>query len=232
MSVLAIIPAGGAGVRFGVGSLPKQYFKLAGKPIIIHTLEKLDSIDAVDAVAIAVNSDYIDYIKLMITEYDLVKVRYLIEGGSDRQQSVFNVIKSGALAEYDKALVHDSVRPMASSVLFNSVINGLDNYEAVIPGIKARDTIKEQTGNSIFTPDRDKLYAVQTPQGFRADILALAYYHAAEHGIAGTDDACLVEKLISDTGAGFRMKIIEGEEQNIKITTKFDMDIAGMILNI
>ncbi len=117
------------------------------------------------------------------------------------------------------------------SNLFSRVIKELNDNDAVITGNKLKDTIKEHSGNDLITLDREKIYSIQTPQGFRADLITIAHFHALETGYTGTDDAGLVEKLIADTKAGLKVKIIEGEERNIKITTEFDLELAEYILN-
>lgn len=217
-------------MRFDGGIHPKQYKLLGGKPIIIRTLEKIEAINAITSVAIAVHKDYMDYLKLMIRESELIKAEYLVEGGSSRQESVFNVIKSGILEGFDKVIVHDAVRPLASTSLFDRVIDELNDFDVVLPGIKVKDTVKEILENDIRTPDRDKLYSIQTPQGFRPDILAVAHFHAYEQGLAGTDDTSLVEKLMLDTGIHYKIRLIEGEEHNLKITSKFDLEVAELIM--
>ncbi len=230
MSVLVIIPAAGKGARFGSAELPKQYHSLEGIPVIIHTLRLLEGLDSVDAVAVVVNPDYKNYLTGLLVEYGITKVKFIIDGGAERQESVHNAVKAGICAEHDFILVHDSVRPLATAGLFNSVISTLGAFDAVIPGVRPKDTVKQLSEGRIGTFDRNKLFLIQTPQGFRSELLAQAYDYASEYGIAGTDDSFLVEKFIEITKTTEKMEIIAGEETNIKITTAFDMELAGFII--
>lgn len=218
MKCVVIIPAAGIGTRFG-GQLPKQFSDYDSIPILIHTLKLFERVDEVANVIVAITPSWEDYTKDMISIHSLLKVNKIIEGGKERQDSVFNALNSLNTNEYDIVIIHDAVRPFASSELVRKIINTAGEYGAVVPALTPKETIKQIDDKGMVqrTLDRNTLCAVQTPQGFRSEIINSAYKKAIDNNFYATDDAALVEY------AGFPVKVIEGEETNIKITTKFDI---------
>jgi len=218
MKCVAIIPAAGIGTRFG-GTLPKQFSEYESIPILIHTLKLFERIDEVSSVIVAITPSWEDYTNEMIGVHGLNKVNKIIAGGKERQDSVFNTLNTIQPNEYDIVIIHDAVRPFASSELVRKIIRTAHEFGAVIPALKPKETIKQIDENGMVqkTLDRSVLCAVQTPQGFKTGIIISAYKKAMEVHYYATDDAALVEY------AGYPVKVIDGEESNIKITTQLDI---------
>jgi 2-C-methyl-D-erythritol 4-phosphate cytidylyltransferase len=217
MKVSVIIPAGGIGKRFG-GSTPKQFHEIDGKAIIIHTLRRF--LDAgIKNIIVSIHPVWKDYFVSLIREEEIDIYIRIVEGGKERQDSIINALE--LIAEDDEIiLVHDAVRPFISDDLINNIIKNALEFGAAIPASPLLETIKQigEDGFVVKTHDREKLVSVQTPQGFRSEILTDAYKKAIESGFIGTDDASLVEE------AGHPVKVIEGESGNIKITVREDVE--------
>ncbi len=220
-----IIPAGGVGKRFG-GDLPKQYIELEGIPIILRTLLCFEQSPYVVNIIIAASDEWYAFIDNLISKYNIKKVKDIISGGKERLNSIDNALKSEHLYNSDIILVHDAVRPFVSQKLIKEIIEASDKYGAAIPGINPNETIKSANADNIVqsTLNRSQIWSIQTPQGFRRPLILKAYQNAIRKNIFGTDDSSLVEAI------AHKVKIIPGEPQNIKITTPFDMSIAGKIL--
>jgi 2-C-methyl-D-erythritol 4-phosphate cytidylyltransferase len=221
MNCVVIIPAAGLGKRFNL-PLPKQFTDIDGMPILIHTIKIFDTLPSISSIIIAANQEWIDFTQSLITKYNVMKPSQIIKGGKIRQDSVNNALKSKLIKSADIVLVHDAVRPFTSQNLVNSIINTAIEYGAAIPALIPRDTIKlvNKKGFVVRTLDRSKLCSVQTPQGFRQEIILESYKYAYENRIYSTDDASLIEKV------GYTVKTIPGEETNIKITTQNDLKIT------
>ena len=220
-----IIAAGGVGKRFG-SKIPKQYLELDNIPIIIRTILNFEQCHNVSSIIIAASSVWIDFLQKKIDQYSIQKVKKIIQGGKERLNSINNAINSVHLSDCDIILVHDAVRPFASNTLIDSIIDASQEYGAAIPGLNPNETIKSADEKSFVsnTLNRSRLWSIQTPQGFKKNILMKAYKHAIKNNIFGTDDASLVEAI------GEKVKIIPGESENIKITAPFDITIANEIL--
>lgn len=225
MSVTVIISAGGVGNRFG-DNTPKQFLDLKGKPIIIRTIEIFENLESIDNIVIAVNAEWFSKLNELIKEYNIQKVKEVIIGGKTRQASVYNAIRTNTAKESDVILIHDAVRPLVSSELVSKMIEEVEEYGAVVPALKVKDTIKSITkgGNSVKTLERDSLFAAQTPQVFWYDIISNSFESVANSNSIVSDDSTLVEL------SGYKVRIIDGEETNIKITTQLDLKVAELIL--
>mgnify|MGYP000878530493 CR=1 FL=1 len=226
MKTSVIIPAGGVGTRFG-GDLPKQFVELAGAPILVHTIRIFDNIDDVESIVISVHNEWFTYTKELIKKFDCKKVTDIVLAGKERQDSVANGLHTKSVQESEIVLVHDAVRPFASPALVQKLIDEAEELGAVIPVTEPKETIKERNNKDMVvrTLDRTKLAMVQTPQAFWYDVIKTAYEKAAIASYKGTDDSSLVEFI------GYKVSVIEGEEENLKITDPFDMRIAELILN-
>ncbi len=226
MECSVIIAAGGSGSRFG-SNMPKQFHELDGVPTIIRAIKAFEAISEVKSIVIAVNSEWRDFLENKLIHFGINKVESLIDGGIERQDSVWNALNSDATIDSDIILVHDAVRPLLSSELVHKVIKTTFDLGAVIPALKPKDTIKMTNGKGIVTDTlkRAVLASVQTPQGFWREILVGAFQKARSENFIGTDSASLVER------AGYRVTVIDGEEENLKITTPLDMKLAELILN-
>ncbi len=232
--VFALVPAAGIGKRFGTNK-NKPFFILAGKPIIIWTLELLQSISEIDEIIPVVKEDDILTAAELIDAYGIRKVKQIMPGGKERQDSVYN----GLRAVSDKGslvLIHDGGRPFADADIVTSAIRGVGEWEGVVAGVPVKDTIKEASSCAgasgadetivRLTLERNVLYAIQTPQVFPYNVIREAHEKARSEQFYGTDDASLVERC------GGRIKIVKGSYCNIKITTPEDIFIAEALLKI
>ena len=203
----------------------KQFIKLDNKEIIAYTIDKFYINDEIDDIVVVIKKDEEDYFKENILEkynFKNIKIAY---GGEERQDSVYNGIQ-----KLDKncevVLVHDGARPFVTEEIINNSIQEAKKHNAVVVGVKVKDTIKVvgEEGNIVDTPNRKYLWSVQTPQVFKYDIITKAYENAYNENYYGTDDAMLVEKI------GYDVKMIEGSYDNIKITTQEDLNFGEQIL--
>jgi len=219
-----IIPAAGKGKRIG-GKKSKQFLELDGKPVLLHTIGRFEGMEEVDAVVLAVDPGSLRKTKDLITKHGLKKISAVVEGGPERQDSVWNCLRAIKNQNIDIIMVHDAVRPFVSGALILSVLAACVRDPAVIPCVRPKDTIKE-SDDGIFigrTPDRENLWAAQTPQAFDFRLLYGAFEKAYRENIRCTDEAGLLERL------GYRVRIISGSYDNIKITTPEDLQLAVLI---
>lgn len=229
MYVSAIVVAAGKGTRISAGSTehtkPKQFIEICGKPILAHALDIFENCIEVDEIII-VTSDTEYCMANVVVKYGYKKVVSVIPGGKERQDSVRNGLRHVSLGA-DIVLVHDGVRPFVTEESICDVIRAAVKYGSCVLGVRVTDTIKVCAGDMkiTHTPDRDRLWAVQTPQGFKYGILLKAYEQAEETGFYGTDDASLVERI------GFDTYIVPGSYDNIKITNTGDLDLAERMIS-
>lgn len=227
MKTVAIIPAAGAGVRMEMDRA-KQFLDLDGRPLLALTLEKFQESPSIDSIILIVPSDSLDFCKSEIIERQhLNKVRKVVAGGKRRQDSVRLGIEATE-GKYDLILIHDGVRPLIESRLIEEVVSAARKDRAVITALPAKDTVKKINGDHmvIKTCNREHVWLVQTPQVFRYDDIMKAHRLAIEEGWEEmTDDALLVERM------GIPVNVIMGSEDNIKITTPHDMELANFLLN-
>ena len=225
---VAIIPAAGAGIRMG-GDRPKQFLELEGRPILQVTLERFQQSPDVDGIIVVVPSAEVGYCRREIVErHDLEKVKRVIAGGERRQDSVRLGIEASG-GEYEFVLIHDGVRPLIQPDLISRIVLSAREDGAVIAALPAKETVKEVDENGLVTKthDRRKVWLIQTPQAFRYQDILMAHRRAVEEGWEGvTDDSLLMEKM------GIPVKVIEGSEGNIKITTPHDLELARRILQM
>ena len=214
--VVAIIAAGGSGTRMGCD---KQLMELAGKPVIVMSLEAFQNNSNVDAIVVTTAQERIEQIQNMAQQYGITKLMAVVQGGASRQESVRNGYLEAVKYSPTKILVHDGARPFVSNKVIDGVILGLDNAGAVIPAVPVKDTIKvvDPDGFVVSTPDRSTLRAAQTPQGLTIEVANLAYGPCFD--ASATDDAALAER------AGAKVLVTEGEYSNIKLTTPEDLRV-------
>lgn len=224
MKCALIIPAGGKGKRFG-SDIPKQFVELAGVPIIVRTIKAFDDVDDVEGIVIPTHSDYFDFMNELVKKYELSKVKEVVVGGVERQDSVYNGMLTKTCQAAEIILVHDAVRPFVSKELIEKIIEETEESGATIPAYKPADTIKEIDNLRLVkkTLNRDKLVSVQTPQGFWQDLLTKAFEAIRNSGFNATDSASMVEFI------GYKVSIVEGEKKNFKITTPFDLEFAEFL---
>ena len=216
----AVIVAAGSASR--MGGIDKVMAPLGGEPMILRTVRAFENCEAVKEIVIVTRQDLMGPIAEICSGF--TKIRSVVQGGSSRQESV----KLGLLAfskEVRLAAVHDGARPLVSGELIDKVIRAAHSYGAAAPAIPVKDTIKVFEGGFIAaTPDRSTLRAVQTPQVMDRDLLLGALEKAEQEGTALTDDCSAVEHI------GMRVRMVEGEERNLKVTTPLDLKIAELLL--
>ena len=216
----AVIVAAGNASR--MGGIDKVMARLDGEPMICRTVRAFQTAPAIREIVIVTRPDLIESITELCKGYD--KVTTVTAGGSSRQESV----EKGLAALSGKvklAAIQDGARPLISQEVIERTVRAAHTYGAAAPGIPVKDTIKQVEGYVIAnTPDRSKLQAVQTPQVFDYDLLRGALQKAREEKAELTDDCSAVENL------GFKIKLVEGDERNIKITTPLDLKIARLFL--
>ena len=220
---VVIVPAAGAGVRMGVPD-PKQFMELAGRPILSHTLERLERCSEVEGIIVVAPQSSQGRMKELIEEYGFMKVIDVVPGGEQRQDSVR--LGLGAVPdEFDLVAVHDGVRPLITPELITRIFREASVNGAAIPVVRPKDTVIIMNDDRDFhVPRREKVRCVQTPQAFSRDLLERAFAKATEDGFYGTDEASLVERL------GERIYLVEGDDNNIKITTPGDVALAEVLL--
>jgi 2-C-methyl-D-erythritol 4-phosphate cytidylyltransferase len=218
MSALsAVIVAAGSGTRMG-SAISKQYLPLGDKPILAHALEAFQRCEAVRAIVLVVGADDVERGRCLVLEHRIDKCTAVVAGGADRQQSVHAGLRA-LDRETEWVMVHDGVRPFVTVELIERLWAAVRQCEAAVLAVPVKDTVKlvDSAGWIEATPDRSRLWAIQTPQAFRLDVLLAAHEAALRDGFRGTDDAVLVERI------GRRVRIVEGEYTNIKITTPDDL---------
>lgn len=224
MSSVAIIVAAGEGKRAGAG-IPKQFRLLLDKPVIAWTLDSFERSRLVTKVILVVPSGWVKKVRKDIVErYGFKKVKSIVVGGKTRQESVACGLKN--IKDKDCIVcVQDGVRPFTSPSLIDRAIEAANVFGASVAAVLAKDTIKYTTDDGFvwWTLDREFMWAAQTPQCFRYEILARAIEKAKKEGLVTTDDSSLVERM------GERIAIVQGEEENIKITTQLDFVLAEAI---
>ena len=223
--ISVIIAAAGMSNRMG-SEINKQFIFINNKPILAYTIEEFERCKYVDEIIVVAKEDEIDYCrKEIIKRYKFNKVSKIVRGGKERQDSVYN----GILALDERTTIvlsHDGARPFVKPQNIIDGIEGAIKYGACVIGVPVKDTIKVvgQDKDIDKTPKRDVLWAAQTPQCFKKNIIMKGYRKAIEDGFVGTDDSVMVERL------GIDVKMIMGSYENIKITTPEDLIIAESIL--
>ena len=203
-------------------SVKKPYLNLGDKPILVHTIGVFDRNPVIDSISVIVDDADLEFCQSrVITPNAFQKVGDLVGGGLTRQASVFNGLQS-LPTDVDCVVVHDGVRPFVTDEVIFACIEAADEWGAAVAAVPVKDTVKVASADGFIvdTPDRDKLWAVQTPQAFRASGLLDAHALAQRKGVTATDDAMLVEQL------GFKVKLVSGSESNLKITTPEDLIFA------
>ena len=225
MRYKVIIPASGLGSRFG-GKTPKQFLKLGkdkqAKEVLAYTIAKFHSIKRIDEIIIATHKNFIQKVRKIVKDNGFTKVKNVVPGGKTRQHSVYNALKRLDCKKGDVIIVHDAVRPFITRKKIREIMNEMNHHNAVIPGLKINDTLKKVSKNNyiINTLSRDNTWRVQTPQAFKYGLLMKAYNIVIKDKFIGTDEASLIEH------ANRKVRIIEGERTNIKITTKEDLKVV------
>jgi 2-C-methyl-D-erythritol 4-phosphate cytidylyltransferase len=227
MKADTIIVSAGKGHRFMKGK-KKQFYLLADKPILAHTLDKFENCPLIHSILLVVGQEDMDYcLKEIIEKYQYRKISQIVPGGKRRQESVKNGIDFLS-KETDIVVIHDGVRPFVTKEMIEESIRSAVKFQAVVMAMPVKETVKmvQRDGTVLKTLDRDSLWQIQTPQTFQVNVIKEAHYRAMEDGFIGTDDASLVERL------GVKVRILPGSYTNIKITTPEDLMLAHLILQM
>lgn len=216
----AVIVAAGNASR--MGGIDKVMAELGGEPMIVRTVRTFQQSGVIREIVVVTRPDLIDRIREVCVDFD--KVKAVVAGGADRAESVNNGLK--ALSSKTKlAAVHDGARPLITQEVIDRAVRTAHIYAAAAPGMPVKDTVKIVRGDVVeSTPDRSALQAIQTPQVFDYDLLTGALKKAKDDKAAITDDCSAVERM------GMAVRIVEGDERNIKVTTPMDLRIAELLL--
>jgi len=218
MKTFVIIPAGGKGLRSG-SSVPKQYLKFYGKELIAYTIETFQKSGLVNQIVIAAEQTYHKRLLQIIKEYKFTKVNSIVDGGTTRQDSVFNCIKSLNAEKNDMVVVHDAARPLLTKTVLNNAIKYAKEKGNAVVSIKAKDTLVKGANTVDSYIKRENVHYIQTPQIFKYKDFIKAIKYSEENNYSGTDESSLMKKI------GKRIFLVNGSAINIKITTKEDLKI-------
>lgn len=211
--VSAIIPAAGEGQRFGA---KKQFKKLRGQPLVFYSLKQFYNCDKVKEIILVVPKTKIEWVQNIVLKTFSEKPILVISGGHDRQTSVRNGIEASS-KKSNLVCIHDAARPFLTQELINNSINGCENSDGAIVAVPSSDTIKiAHNGNVENTIERESVWLAQTPQTFHKSKLNIATENSKKKKLCVTDESMLMEAM------GYRVKLVDGDEDNFKITTKKD----------
>lgn len=224
LSTVALIVAAGRGQRVG-SETPKQYRPMPdgrGDTVLARSIASFADHKAISAICVVIHKDDVSLYKDTLTNCNKIDKIIYTFGGESRQQSVLNGLETLAADAPEQIFIHDAARPFVSQTLINSCLDAMDDNDGIIPALPVTDTLKQAENRIISaTVPRDGLFRAQTPQLFKFDKL-LAAHQAAPDGM--TDDAAVAEQ------AGLRVGLVDGEAQNIKLTTEDDFDMTPQLL--
>lgn len=219
MKHTVIITAGGIGKRMG-GEIPKQFLLLAGKPVLMHAIERFYQFDNQAQIILTLPNQWKDYWEECCEKADFDISHEIIDGGKERFHSIQNALE---IARGELIAVHDGVRPLVSRSTIEKCFKTAKTHGNAIPVVQVKESLRKLENQSSTALVRSEYRLVQTPQCFTSDILKKAYkqtYHSAM-----TDDASLVESM------GIQIQLIDGNDDNIKITTPIDLKLAEIVLS-
>ncbi len=230
---IAVIFAGGVGARMNTRALPKQFLKMHGKPIMIHTLEIFEYHPEIDAIVIACVEPWIDYLKKLIEQYNFKKVRSIVPGGETGQLSIYNALCSAetvAAGERSIVLIHDGVRPLINDKVISDNIASVREHGSAITSVKVKETVlivKEDSESEIdYVPNRSTTRLARAPQSFWLDDILEMQRRALAAGLNNFIDSCSLMQYYGNT-----MYLIDGPLENIKITTPDDFYTMRALLD-
>jgi 2-C-methyl-D-erythritol 4-phosphate cytidylyltransferase len=213
-----IITAGGIGKRMGTDQ-PKQFLELLGRPVLIHTLERLHHFSPNSQLVLTLPEQHIEDWKALCLQYDCHIDHHIVAGGQERYHSIKNAL---SVCTGELIAVHDGVRPLVARATMERLFNAANEHKAVIPVLEVKESLRKINASGSQSVKRADYCIVQTPQVFHSNILREAYTIEFHDGI--TDDASLVEE------AGYAIHLVDGNEENIKITTPSDLAVALLFL--
>ena len=218
-----VIPAAGQGKRMKAG-MNKQLMELQNEPLIVRTLKVFENDEWCRGITVVINEAERTQFEQLFSRFHIKKITAIVGGGKERQHSVYNGLR--AIKNSDIVLIHDGARPFVTIELIHQLVNEAKEHGAAIPAVRVKDTVKKVRGQFVEeTVERSSLWAVQTPQAFHVSLVLRAHEQAQKDGYIGTDDASLVERI------GGKVKIVEGDYRNIKLTTPDDLLFAEAILS-
>ena len=225
---LAVIVAGGKGKRMNL-DINKQFIYINNHPLLYHTIKSFDESKEIQGIIVVISKDDKEYFyENIYNHYNFNKTISIVDGGKERQDSVYNGLKfiKDKFSDCDIVLIHDGARPFISEKIIEDGIAYAKQYGASAPGVTPKDTIKviDEFGFSKETPDRNKLVCIQTPQCFKYDLILKCHENIKHDHLSVTDDTMAVERY------GNRVFIYEGSYHNIKITTPEDLDFAEKLI--
>ncbi len=224
MTIKAIIVAGGLGTRLKTIH-PKPLVMLNGKPLLAYSAEVFEKFPAIDSVIIVTHEYHVLDVEDVVRHYNFQKVERVVIGGETRSASVYNGLREAG-AKTDIVVIHDGARPLIKAQTTQKAIEQCKTHGAAVVGVKVKATIKRVDPLNLFvreTLNRGELWEIQTPQVFSRELLLKAYAQKGPEDL--TDDAGLVERM------GVSVKVVEGDYENIKITTNEDLVLAEAFLN-
>jgi 2-C-methyl-D-erythritol 4-phosphate cytidylyltransferase len=222
MAYQVIIPAAGQGKRMGAGK-NKLLLELNNIPVFIHSLKVFDEDELCEGIILAIHPQDEEEFNFLLKKHKVKKVLDLVPGGKERQDSIYNALKT--VKTEGIILVHDAARPFILKEQIHRLLDTAQKTGAAIIGVPAKDTMKTVRENVVMsTVERSSLWAVQTPQAFRFSLLYRAYEQAEKDDFIGTDDSSLVERI------SHPVTMVEGDYDNIKLTTQEDLFFAQAIL--
>lgn len=227
MKTTVIIVAAGLGQRMK-SAMTKQLIHIGSHPILWHTIKAFQTMKCIDEVVLVVKEEEKEFIEHAIIEAGgFSKVAHVVNGGMERSDSVFNGLKAAGTCS--TILIHDGARPFVREGDVVKLLEALEMYKGAILAVPVKDTIKQVDSNKevVHTYNRNELWAVQTPQAFRCEVIREAFESTDKIESVIYDDAMMVEATSSE-----RIKVVIGDEKNIKITTPFDLIIGEAIYNM
>jgi 2-C-methyl-D-erythritol 4-phosphate cytidylyltransferase len=219
MKKFVIIVAGGSGSRMG-SEIPKQFLELCGKPVLMHTIEVFHDFDPESKIILILPEDQKQFWKGLCLKHSFSLQHQVVSGGKIRFHSVLNGLSQ--IVGEGIVFIHDGVRPLVSRETLDRCLETAQKYGNAIPVLPVTESLRKQEGSQNISVDRSQYFSVQTPQTFRSDQIIKAYEQ--DFDTAYTDDASVAEK------AGFSIQMVEGNLENIKITTPIDLIVAETFL--
>lgn len=234
---IAVIFAGGIGQRMKSKSLPKQFLLIHGKPVIIHTLENFENHNDIDAIIVSCVFEWIDYLKQLLTKYNIKKVVDVVSGGETGQLSIYNGLIAAKKysdknipRDKDIVLIHDGVRPLINDTLISDCIESVKVYGSAITSVVVKETVlmvRDSKTNEIdHIPDRNNTRLARAPQCFWLDDVLSAQEKVIGQGEINYIDSC---SLMQSTG--MKLHLVDGPMENIKVTTPDDFYCMRALLD-
>lgn len=228
---IAVIFAGGVGMRMRSKAKPKQFLEMHGKPIIIHTIEIFEQHPDIDAIVVVCIAEWISYLEKLISKFNIKKVKTVVSGGKSGQESIYNGLCAAENIVTDEkniVLIHDGVRPLINEKVICDNINNVKKYDSAITTVKVKETIMVVNENSMIEhiPERKNSRLARAPQSFWLNDIISVHRKAIDEGITDFIDSCSMMQYY-----GKKLFLVDGPDENIKVTTPDDFYIMRAILD-